>query len=179
MPTTKSLPIDDPTMDYFFDRNNPKMSDFKVNRMLLYPLQWKNYVSPITQTLNWIPVKFKQGNATDVPNDFGGVYSFVVRPDIAQHPQCAYLMYVGKAIIFRKRYYRYQKYDRDAIWESGQPHVAEMIHKWSEYLWFYYAKVDDKNMIKKTETSLIHAFIPPANREIGGKLGIAVNNILG
>jgi GIY-YIG catalytic domain. len=155
------------------------MSDFKVGRMLLYPQQWKKYVSPIGHPLSWNPVKFKQGNASDVPNTFGGVYSFVVRPEIAEHPQCAYIMYIGKANNFRKRYYKYQSYDRGEVWEADQPHVAEMIHKWSEYLWFYYAKISDVSMIRTTEISLIQAFIPPVNREIGGKLGMAVNTIFG
>jgi hypothetical protein len=174
---TTSPEIDDPFMGDFFDRKRPKMSDFKIDRMLLYPKQWKNYTSPIGHTLSWEPVKFQLGNALDVPDHLGGVYSFVVRPEIADHPQCAYIMYIGKAVKFRSRYYAYQAYFRGKIWEAKQPHVAEMIQKWSDYLWFYYAEVSDVSLIETTETCLIHTFTPPANRDIGGKLGIAMNNL--
>lgn len=179
MPKTKLLPIDDPLIDYFFDRNNPKMADFRVDRMLLYPKQWKNFKSPIKHPLEWKRVKFGLGNAMDVPVEYGGVYTFVVRPQVAEHPQCAYVMYVGKAVKFRNRYYTYQGYYRKNFWDSPQPHVAEMIQKWSEYLWFYYAEVKDKSLIKATESNLIQTLTPPSNRDIEGKLGIAIRNLFG
>jgi hypothetical protein len=178
MPTTTAPTlIDDPLSEYFFDRNKPKLSDFKVDRMILYPNQWQRFVSPLSHKLDWKPLKFEKSNSMAVPDDFGGIYSFVVRPEIADHSQCAYLMYIGKTNKFRTRYYKYQSYLDKNAWDTDRPRIAEMIHKWTDYLWFYYAKVSDPKLIKVTETPLIQAFLPPYNTEIPGQIGTAVKAV--
>lgn len=65
------------------------LADYRVWRMVLAPKQWQSY-SP-TVSLSWRGVEFERGNASKIPDNAKGVYSFVVKPEIANHPICAYL----------------------------------------------------------------------------------------
>lgn len=107
------------------------------------------------------------------------MYSFVVQPGIAQHPNCSYLLYVGKT----KRTFRarYQEYLRDLNKDSQgtrRPHVTVMLQKWEKYLWFYYAHVDGEKLINQVETALIAAYLPPTNKDLPGTLQQAVDNVV-
>jgi hypothetical protein len=135
---------------------------YRVDRFILYPLHWNNYPNMIP--LTWNKVKFTESNASYIPDDQAGVYSFVADAGIAQHPAGSYLLYIGKAEKqnLRKRYYQYLQ-ARNA-WKQ-RPHIAQMIDKWSDYLWFYYAEVTDTTKISQLEEDLITAFLPPQNRE--------------
>jgi hypothetical protein len=166
--------MNDPIAAHVFDKNNPKLSDFHVKRMLLYPAQWAAFKSPLPTALQWKCIRFGKSTQNSVPNDRGGVYSFVVVPEIANHPRCSYLLYVGKADNFRTRYAKYlNNFAKDAI-ETDHPHVTVMLQKWSANLWFCYATIADKTLIRKTESKLIEAYLPPTNKHITGKIGKAV-----
>lgn len=85
-----------PTMDDpFSKRKRFALGDYRLTRLVLSPEHWKKFSSP--SKLIWGGTKFKPSNAKNVPDGKSGVYSFVVQPNIAEHPACAYLMYVGKA----------------------------------------------------------------------------------
>ncbi len=171
--------MEDVIAAHVFDRTNPKLADFHVKRMILYPSQWNKFKSPLSKKLTWTYVPFGKESYQDVPADYGGVYSFVVRPNIAEHPLCSYLLYVGKANSFRKRYYRYlNNFSKEAI-ETDHPHVTVMLQKWSSHLWFCYARIDETSLIDKTESSLIQAYLPPTNKDIPGKIGKAVRMLFG
>lgn len=140
---------------------------YRVDRFILYPVHWRNYTNTIP--LNWNKVRFTASNATSIPNDKTGVYSFVVEAEIAQHPACSYLLYVGKVKDqnLRNRYRQYLQAER--AWKT-RPHIAHMIRKWSDNLWFYYAEVSDTKVINQLEEDLITAFLPPENRSWPAKI---------
>lgn len=139
------------------------LSDFHLKRMVLSPAHWRGFSA--TTTLKWKRVKFDRGYLKDVPVDKKGVYSFVIRPGIANHPECAYLMYVGmvERQSFRDRFNQYLN-EQAAGDNSRRVHVTELLRKWKDFLWFCYAPIEAKERIKPTEDDLLVAYLPPSNR---------------
>jgi hypothetical protein len=115
--------------------------------------------------LTWHAVKFHSAHAARVPEAKRGVYTFVVKPGIARHPSCSYLLYVGKAEkqALRARFCQYLT-EKAKGEESRRPHVTEMLLKWDGFLWFYYAEVSKKTKIRIVEDQLLAAYLPPSNR---------------
>jgi hypothetical protein len=174
------MPTSDFIKSHVFDRSNPKMGDFHLKRMILYPKLWADFVLPTGVSLNWHTMKFGAPHSENTFDNYGGVYTFVVQPGIAKHPCNSSLLYVGKT----KRPFRvrYQEYLRDLNKDSQQtrrPHVTVMMQKWEKYLWYCYARVDGDALIKSTEKALISAYLPPTNKDLPGVLQKAVNVILG
>ena len=104
--------------------------------MVLAPKHWQACKLPVK--LSWRGVKFDKSNLNNVPKNAKGVYSFVVKPEIANHPNCAYLLYVGKAQeqALRDRFAQY--FDEKAKGDdSRRPHITEMLLKWDGFLWLY------------------------------------------
>lgn len=140
-----------------------KLSDFRMGRMVLAPEHWRKYRIP--SRLKWRGVKFARNNKARVPVGVRGVYTFVVKPGVAQHPSCAYLLYVGKAEkqVLRDRFSQYFT-EMGKGDSSRRPHVTEMLRKWDGHLWFYYAEIRPKQYIRKVEDALLVAYLPPTNR---------------
>jgi len=84
-------------------------------------------------------------------------------------------MYVGKAEkqALRDRFSQYFS-ERDKGETSRRPHVTEMLLKWNEFLWFYYAEISDATKIKQVEEELLAAYLPPSNRTFPSKVRRAV-----
>ena len=139
------------------------LKDYKMERMILSPNHWASFTCPVT--LRWEPIKFGAEHTDDVPNNLKGVYSFVVRPGIADHPQCSYLLYIGKVEdqAFRTRYKQYLK-EKQMGNNARRVHVSRMLQKWEGYLWFYYASIDDDAIIGAVEDALLAAYLPSHNR---------------
>ena len=151
------------------------LSDFHLKRMVLSPDHWRNYKTSLT--LKWERVQFSRENASQIPDDSVGVYTFLVQPGIAQHPECSYLLYVGKTErSFRSRYDSYlsdwKKGDR-----STRPHVTEMLEKWQGFLWFSYAPITQANQIITVEDALLAAFLPPVNRDFPANVSTSVKRL--
>lgn len=153
------------------------ISDFLVKRMILSPNNWKSY-TPHT-TLAWEPIKFESGKLNEVPDNLKGVYSFVVKPGLADHPSCSYLLYVGKVEDqdFRKRYKQYLQ-EKAAGEKARRVHIMRMLQKWDGFLWFYYAAIADVALIEKVEDALIAAYLPPANRRVPAEVNYALKAAL-
>lgn len=147
------------------------LQTYSLSRLVISPERWKAFAC--STPLQWQIVKFDRSEVNRVPGDKGGVYTFVVKPGVADHPECSYLMYVGKAErqSLRKRFAQYFK-------EKGSPRarpkVWKMLNFWENYLWFCYAQVDDQTMIDELERKLIDAYVPPINDEFPGELGKAM-----
>lgn len=148
---------------------NP-LDRFRLGRMILSPYQWKSYRQLVR--LNWLPVKFDPNYVKQVPDDQIGIYSFVVKPEVADHRDVAYLMYVGKVErqTFRARYRQYLVEFKKGD-ESRWVHVTEMLNRWQGFLWFYYAAVSKPRTIAAMENDLISAFLPPCNKKFNGDVG--------
>lgn len=133
--------------------------------MVLSPDHWKKCVPPVK--LTWQFTKFDASNAANVPDLEMGVYSFVVQPNVADHPACAYLMYVGKAQdqSLRKRFKQYFKHATET---DSRTHISKMLKLWGEHLWFYFAPIANQNIIDDTEQALLNAYLPPYNHRYRG-----------
>jgi hypothetical protein len=152
------------------------LADYRVLRMVLAPKHWQACNLPVT--LSWRGVKFTQRNAAQVPKHANGVYSFVVKPEIANHPSCAYLLYVGKAKkqVLRDRFIQYID-ERAKGDKSRRPHVTEMLLKWDGFLWFYFAEISSGAKINKVEDCLLAAYLPPSNRIFPSSVRHAVKKL--
>jgi hypothetical protein len=140
--------------------------------IVVSPPHWEMCELPLE--LEWKFEKFGKGNEDEIPDDYGGVYTFVVQPGIANHPLCAYLFYVGKAEkqSFQERYGQYlaTKKSKKTKWR----HIRKMLNYWDGYLWFCYARIDNESLITKIEQILQDAYIPPYNEEFRGEAGPAI-----
>ena len=145
------------------------LPDFLLKRMVLSPTHWRAFAS--TEKLQWQAIQFDHKNLTTVPDDQKGVYSFIIRPNIANHPECAYLMYVGmvEKQTFRERFGQYLD-EQTAGEDSRRVHVTELLQKWGGYLWFCYAPIDAEERIKPMEDALLAAYLPPSNRRFPAKI---------
>ncbi len=152
------------------------LKDFKLERMVLAPTCWRTCRLPVR--LRWRPVRFHEGNVERVPDDQGGVYSFVVKPGIADHSGVGYLLYVGKAERqpFRTRFKQYLAEKREGD-DARRWHVTDMLRKWEGYLWFYYASISKRKKITTIENSLLASFLPPCNHEFPSTVKTVVKRL--
>ena len=129
---------------------------------ILDPHQWGALALPMPLTWNIVP--FNVNCTQNIPNNTVGVYSFVVQPDIANHPNCSYLMYIGqtKNQSFRRRYQQYLQYQRT---KKGRHLVVYMLNTWPDHLWFCYATIQQTQYIDEIEDRLLSAYLPPVNSE--------------
>ena len=124
------------------------------------PALWQHLDLP--QPLHWIRTQFDQTESRDIPNDLIGVYAFVLEPKIA-YIDLAYLLYVGKTTQhFRARFNKYKRHQHED--NTKRPLVQIMLNAWPGRLAFYYAPIDDRNIVKEIEDQLIAAFKPPVCR---------------
>lgn len=117
----------------------------------------------------WENIKFLDETGTKindkinkVPNDKGGVYVFLLKPEIIPGMH-RYIMYIGRArkkngFSLRKRCKEYLKDERIQI--------MYMRETWGDKLYFYYLPLDNDDDIEKIERELIRVIIPPCNTEI-------------
>lgn len=165
-------------MDDIFSKPSStyELKDFLLHRMVLSPRQWKSCNIPLK--LTWRAVKFEYANGSAIPDKAKGVYTFVVKPGIANHPSCSYLMYVGRAEkqMLHSRFSQYLSEQAKGE-ESRRPHVTEMLLKWEGFLWFYYAKISDKTKIRRAEDELLTAYLPPSNRTFPTRIRRAVKKL--
>jgi hypothetical protein len=149
---------------------------YRVNRFVLCPPHWKKYTA--LTALNWQRVKFDKHHHPSVPNNKHGVYSFVVEPEIADHPSVKYLLYVGKAekLSFHARFYNYL---REKKRKKPRDHIVQMTTKWPKHLYFYWAEITNGAIITDVEDQLLEAFLPPHNRDFPATVRTPIRRIFG
>ena len=49
-----------------------------------------------------------------------------------------------------------------------------MLNKWPEEIWFFFAKLDDRDLRKTVEDTLLNSCVPPFNIEFEGRVNTAV-----
>lgn len=116
----------------------------------------------------WKNIKFlnEKGDALNeaistVPNDVGGIYVFVLRPELIPNIHL-YIMYIGRArrgkdFSLRKRC---RSYMRDT-----RPLITAMIKLWGKALYFYYLPIEDDKLIEKVERELNRVIKAPCNTQ--------------
>ena len=132
----------------------------------LSPELWRGLA--LTQPLLWTRVKFERTSAPRVPNNRIGVYSFVLEPGLAGL-DLRYLLYVGMTREhFRARFRKYLRHQTE--YPTNRPRVQLMLRTWPEHLYFYYAPLADRDIVKSVEDELIIAFKPPVPREYPARI---------
>lgn len=145
-------------------------------RFVHSPDLWSMCKLPVN--LNWKSIKFTGTNRRSVPSNQRGVYAFMLEPVITGPPKSAYLLYIGKTQAkggFRSRYGHYLS-ERERF---VRPKIGWMLERWNGHIWFHYAPIDDVNLIKQTENSLLEACVPPFNSQYPGVVGKAMKVFLG
>ncbi len=132
--------------------------------------QWESMDEEVKDIVSgeWENIKFlnDEGNALNeavatVPDDVGGIYIFVLRPDLIPGLHL-YIMYIGRArrgkgFSLRKRC---KSYMRDT-----RPKVAMMRELWGKALYFYYLPIKDDLLIEKVERELNRVIKAPCNTQ--------------
>ena len=125
----------------------------------LWPRQWTNYNLPYL--FNWKIYRFQLDEVENIPNK-PGIYSFVIQPEIASHPYCAYLMYIGKTKRTLQQRFREYLRERENV-ERGRPKILQLLNKYQGYLYFCCSTMAETEQITEIENALISAFLPPCN----------------
>ena len=128
---------------------------------LLSPKQWKTFNLDLTK-YKWHEFRFEKKTKGSIPES-KGVYTFLIKPNIAEHPSCSYLMYVGRTTDqnLRIRYGQYM--DELEGKRKSRPKIEYMLRKYKEYLFFACIPLDDKLSPESLEEKLLTAYIPPVN----------------
>jgi hypothetical protein len=142
-------------------------------RFILNTALWDSFdldvLGIISHPQSWREVKLldpdgkKNPQLRVIPNDKGGIYLFLAKPNILPE-SCLYLMYIGRAHItatqnLRKRCSRYPT-------EKKRPKIKRLIEQWGQHLYCRYLPLDDNTIIDNVEGELIRKILPPFNDEI-------------
>lgn len=140
--------------------------------ILLWPKLWKGYLEGSNYQFTWSETQFVASEANSIPTE-SGIYTFVVKPQLAGHPSCGYLMYIGRTKrTFRKRF---REYLSEMQRESGRPLIVNVLNKYKDNCFFCYATVSDDQDISAIEDALVVALRPPCNVNLPAK----VHRVLG
>jgi len=121
----------------------------------LWKSKWLRY--SLTDKFEWRTLSFKYCNRREIPRK-PGIYSFVINPTVAQHPQ-RYLCYIGKSDNLQRRY---EEYLREAENNYGRPKIVRVLKKWEGFMEFSFTLLE-KSRLENVENYLIKTFVPYAN----------------
>lgn len=140
---------------------------------IINPILWEAIAPDVRETINvdWQEIKFYKDDKKPneminvLPNDKGGIYVFVVKPNIIPDTHL-YVMYIGRARHtasqnLRKRCKEY--------YNESRPKVKRLLRHWWKYLYIRYLPLEDNDLIDRIEKELINAIIPPCNDRIPDK----------
>jgi hypothetical protein len=135
--------------------------------LFLLPSDWN--IGDLGIELIWDRIKFTEDEWRNIPEK-PGIYSFVIERSIGSHPCISFLMYIGKAkdqtLRARTRQYFYEK-DRP----NGRPKIRKLLTRYTDYVYCYFCKIENVNIISSIEKRLIFGLRPPANDDIPATLG--------
>lgn len=154
------------------DLINDSIRDSKIH-FILDPLLWDCIDSDVKKIVKqkWTEIKYytdkkvKNDELSSIPNDTGGIYVFVAKPDIIPDAHI-YLMYIGRAKYtssqnLRKRCLEYCNPNRVKI--------KRMMEQWWKYIYIRYLPIEGNDIIDKVEAELINKILPPCNEKIPNK----------
>lgn len=130
--------------------------------------KFDNSLKTIVQA-EWQEVKFLDDagdklhtDMSKLPNDCGGIYAFVLKPEIIPKAHI-YILYIGRC-----KYTNYQNLRKrccEYINDRDRSKIFTMIHLWGNYLYICYLPLKDNDTIVKLEAELIETIFPPCNDE--------------
>lgn len=140
-----------------------EMHDYS-KRFVIHPDQLMGLTLPTA--LEWNSLQFNEDNKKGVPED-RGVYAFVVQHNDNNLPCHGYITYVGitgNESKERNLNKRYKDYLRDQK-KPKRIHIHEMLTKWKDCIYFYYAAIEDRDIdLSDVEKKLNDAIIPPYSK---------------
>lgn len=130
---------------------------------VLSPKQWQTFSLDLTP-YKWHEFKFEKKATDKIPANVG-VYTFLIKPSIAGHPSCSYLMYVGRTTDqnLRKRFGQYIEEQEGK--RKSRPRIEYMLRKYRDYLFFACMPLNGAMTPDILEEKLQLAYIPPVNDE--------------
>lgn len=145
------------------------ISIHKVSFVLNPTNEWDSFPPQFLEIVQrpWAEFKYFSDDAktinpaiSNVPNTTGGIYLFLIKPNIiADIPN--YLAYVGRAHISDGQ--NLQKRVREYATEEKRMKIVQMKRYWSPYLYVRYLPLEDNEVIDAIEVELIKAILPPFN----------------
>ncbi len=136
-----------------------------VERFILWPKRWRAYrKNHAARAFKWKCLPLTEDSVEDVPTS-PGIYTLLIQPGIADHPQCSFLAYVGKAEnqTLRERFKQYLGQEKSP---KGRPHIIYLLNEYAKYLTFCCAPLPDGMTADQAEQALQEAYIPPYCRAL-------------
>jgi len=132
-----------------------------LQQFILWPAMWHSFNLDLSK-FKWEQVRFQSKFKSKVPAK-NGVYSFVIQPQIANHPHCSYLMYIGQTTDqdLRKRFEQYIQEQKGK--RNSRAKVGMFLKKYKDHLFYVFLPLDNKLAPKDVESELLKAFLPPIN----------------
>ncbi|MDR2719244.1 MAG: GIY-YIG nuclease family protein [Nitrososphaerota archaeon] len=128
----------------------------------LCPTAWSQYHF----SHQWQGNKLEENSIDQIP-DSPGIYTLILQPNIAGHPSCSYLVYVGQTVSLRNRFKDYLRKEKRA---KGRPKLFMFLNMYDGFVCFYYTLIS-QDQLNTVEKGLLVAYQPPLNTAIPGKLG--------
>lgn len=141
---------------------------YEIQPVIFCPDLWKDFKPPKGVVWKWEQVPFEQESVRLVPDNNHGIYSFVISPNIANHPLNYFLLYIGKAEKMTLRA-RFRSYFNE-IRKMKRIPLCQWLNHYQGYLYFCFCRIHDNNLINDVEQSLTHALLPPGNKQYEGEL---------
>lgn len=136
-------------------------NDLKAHKVefVLMPQAWRTFVHEQFPCA-WRTIKLDESGKSDpVLTKRAGIYTLLLQPDIARHPACSYLMYVGQTHNLRQRFHNYSVTEKK---RRKRPNVYRMLNMYDGFIWFCFTEVDEARLTEY-ENALMSAFVPPVN----------------
>jgi hypothetical protein len=147
------------------DKSRQELLDY-TEHIRLWKRQWIDKSAELP-SFRWERVRFNEANKVSVP-DSPGLYAFFIEPELADFPNHAYLMYIGKAgdksrNTLRKRFMQY--FQDKKRFDAARPKINKLLNNWDGHLYFYFHEITDSSMdIAKLEKLLLDTFLPSCNK---------------
>jgi len=148
-----------------------EQQDALIQRQYVFILSTDHWAAYADDTIkDWHLERLQQSRKTKIPVS-SGIYTLLVQPDIARHPACSYLMYVGQAVNLRKRFGEYLNKERRA---SGRPKIFRLLNIYTDHVWFAFTRVSEASLTS-VEDALVEAHLPPCNDRLPATITKARN----
>lgn len=129
--------------------------------LVLFPRLWDTFAKRAPGLrLRWEEVPFRRASQARIPQA-AGVYAFVIRRHVAEHPDHVYLMYIGSTDNLRRRF---GDYLRERVSGESREDVIWLLNTYARTLWFTFSTVVDGSFAE-LEEKLYTAIWPPINRK--------------
>lgn len=150
--------------------------DLHTQRFTMVPALWDGYQEH--HSLDWQSVKFDKDSLDERREDLEswvGIYTLVVMSNVAGHPHCNYLVYVGKTED-QNFYARWRQHLRlPSLKKPKQARLRNFLKLWGDRMWAFFAPIPADGPIDACEQELMKAWVPPANDQLPGLLRQARN----